>query len=449
MSEVFGTPPALRRTFCCQTDRCAQLSRVWVLLLLVISGTAGCRQLSEKMSVQPRSLRDVPAARLAFRLETDINADALPDSIKNETPDEPLASIKTAFETNRRDEALLRAVVSPDGQRALALYDPGGIPQDEFRIDLYGADGMFVRNVLPQGLSGVTPSAVAWSPDGQWIVFIGRKSGAAQTSPTPHDEMGAPPTVAVPNDNSTAVASPSPQPLIAPVPTFSTEQIYLCDRDGFNLKPLTTRDGLVYFSVAWAPDGHAIAALACKESELAERINANKQLAGRPRIIDRDGHERLLDDQLMDALPVWSPDSSKVATATESDVAIYDAAGNPPTGARLPLRNPLLAASATYDAEKLQRNQAATVNASSKKGKSSATTTTTTTTAAATQVSAPVSAPSGQPLSFNPVVRLEWTTPELLLVETGFIRIYQNNETVTRYMRWHLLHLTPQANVLG
>ena len=195
---------------------------------------------------------------------------------------------------------------------------------------------------------------------------------------------------------------------------FTTEQVYLCDRDGFNLRPLTTREGLVYFSLAWAPDAHALAALACTEAELAARINENKLLAGRPRLIDRNGQERLLDDQLMDALPVWSPDAAKVATASDTDVLIYDAAGEQPTGARLSLHDPLLTASTAYDAQKLSKGG---------------------------QVSA-------VPLSLNPIVRLEWTQPETLLVQTGFVRIYQNNEEVRRYLRWHVLHLSPQAVVL-
>ena len=44
----------------------------------------------------------------------------------------------------------------------------------------------------------------------------------------------------------------------------STEQIYVADRDGNEIRPLTTRDGLIYFEVAWSPDSRAIAALACK-----------------------------------------------------------------------------------------------------------------------------------------------------------------------------------------
>ncbi|HYX40188.1 MAG TPA: hypothetical protein VE821_00755, partial [Pyrinomonadaceae bacterium] len=275
----------------------------FIISFVLLLGLNGCQQLGNKLSVQPRALRDVPAARLAFRLEPDVSENVLPPSLTSDAPDEPLAPVRQDFETRRKDEALLRTVPSPDGQRALALYDPGGLPADEFKIDLYAADGRFLRNLLPENLSGAFLTTAVWSPDGQWIAFIGRKTEKPQPTPTPLDELSLPPA---PGDNTNAAATPTVQPLLPAVPMFTTEQVYLCDRDGFNLRPLTTREGLVYFSLAWAPDAHALAALACTEAELAARINENKQLAGRPRLIDRDGHERLLDDQLMDALPVWS-----------------------------------------------------------------------------------------------------------------------------------------------
>jgi hypothetical protein len=407
------------------------------VLCVIVFGGGGCRQVGEKLgisAVRPRALRDVPAARLAFRLETDISEDVLPENLKADTAEELLATVKTQFEKERTDQALLRTVVSPDGQRALALYDPGGgqPAENTFRIDLYGSDGMFVRNILPQNLEGITLAAVAWSPDAQWIAFIGRERPNATPSPTPADELPAAPPVFDPNASPVPTASVAP--LIAPVPVFKTDQIYLADRNGENLRPLTTRDGLIYLNLAWAPDSHALAALACRQDELDARMNEGREFAGRPRIIERaDGRERLLDDQLMDAPPVWSPDSAKVATAAETDVAIYDALGNSPTAARLALRDPLLNASATYDATRLKR--AGATNAADGK---------------AGQPPAPASSAGSTPISFNPVIRLEWLQPETLLVRTGFVRYYQNSPEPTRgYLRWHVLHLSPQAVVLS
>jgi hypothetical protein len=422
----------------------AGVSRVSALavcaLFAVVCGAGGCRSVGEKLgisAVRPRALRDVPAARLAFRLETDISEDVLPENLKTDAPDELLAAVRTQFETNRKDEALLRTVLSPDGQRALALYDPGGgQPADNtFRIDLYGADGMFVRNILPQNLEGITLAAVAWSPDAQWIAFIGRERPNATPSPTPPDELPAAPPAFDPN--ASPVPTPSIAPLIAPVPVFKTDQIYLADRNGDNLRPLTTRDGLVYLNLAWSPDSHALATFACRQDELDARMSEGKEFAGRPRIIERaDGKERLLDDQLMDAMPVWSPDSSKVASAAGTDVVIYDAIGNAPTGARVPLRDPLLKAAVAYDAARLKHATSAT-------------------TADDIRISEPGSPPAGVPggqliFSFNPIIRLEWLQPETLLLRTGFIQYFNNTpEPERRYMRWHVLHLSPQAVVLS
>ena len=95
------------------------------------------------------------------------------------------------------------------------------------------------------------------------------------------------------------------------MPLFTTEQIYIANRDGYDLKPLTSREGLIYFYFSWAPDNHALVALACKENEWSAREKEFKQPAGRPRLLELDGKERLLDDQLTEALPVWSPDAAQ------------------------------------------------------------------------------------------------------------------------------------------
>ena len=179
------------------------------------------------------------------------------------------------------------------------------------------------------------------------FAFVGRKSAAAQPSPTPLDLQPEP---ILPSASPVPTATIAP--VFAPLAVFNTEQVYVCNRDGFDLRPLTTRDGLIYFGLAWAPDSHALAALACKENEWEAREKGFKTPAGRPRLIMIEGAERLLDDQLAEAPIVWSPDSSKVATAFESDIGVYDAANKSPTQARIKLNETLLTASASYE-EKL------------------------------------------------------------------------------------------------
>ena len=147
---------------------------------------------------------------------------------------------------------------------------------------------------------------------------------------------------------------------------------------------------------------------------------------GRPRLITVDGKERLLDDGLTEALPVWSPDASKVATAFDTDVIIYDAAGGKPTQARIRLRDALVAASRTFEEKTSSGNMKNTNN---------------------TQAGGNSPAVSAMPASFNPIVRLEWTSPDKLYFQTAYVRLIPN-EPINTFQRWHLLILSPQAAVL-
>ena len=404
---------------------------VSLLSLVLLFFSIACRSNSESQGVRPRQLRDVPARRLAFTFQADVQPPAafMADEAKTIIP-----AIQQDFDTHRQDDALLRTVQSPDGQRALALYGTADEPAQTFRIDLYSADGNFLRNVTPPNLAVVFQDSVAWSADSSFIAFVGRKSLQAEASPTPVPE----PRPLMPGDSTmtplpASPGAPAPTPTVAPffapLAVFNTEQVYLCNRDGYDLKPLTTRDGLIYFALAWAPDTHALVALACKESEWQAREKEFKLPAGRPRLISLDGDERLLDDALAEAPPVWSPDSSKVATAFGADIGIYDAASKAPTQARIGLRERLLTASATFD-EKSAPGKSKPADSPNKTG-----TTTPSPTMNATL-----------PVSFNPIVRLEWPAPEKLYIETAYVSV--RSELIKTFSRWHMLVLSPQAAVL-
>ncbi len=411
-------------------------ARAAALLILACLAFAGCRAAQEALSVRPKTLRDVPAARLAFRFEPDVPEDALPEPLKKDETEEPLSGVKADFETRRGNaEALMRTVMSPTGQRALALYGTSETDTD-FRIDLYGSAGNFVRNVLPHDLTGVFPSEVKWSPDGSRIAFAGIRGASAQASPTPSPDALADPLDALPPPGDPSVAlTPTPTaPIIPPVQTFKTEQIYVGNSDGFDLRPLTTKEGLIYFKLAWSPDGQSISALACREDEWESRKAQGKSPAGRPRIITLEGQERLLDDRLTDVTPVWSPDGSKVATAFDFDVAVYDAVGSAPTGASLPLAEPLRAASKEYDQRILKKDEAGKAGGDANK-----------------QGEGAQPSPTGEEviISLNPFVRLEWLEPETLLAQTAYVRFFQNEPVpVVSYKRWHVLKLYPQAALL-
>jgi len=383
-----------------------------ILCFLCLLVAIGCRSVIERQDVRPRVLRDVPARNLAYRLTPDTS----PPTTETEDFDK-FPAIANIFAAKRKDEALIRTVTSPDGRRVLALYGAADDPGSTFHIDLYNSDGEFLRNLIPPDLACVFPETVTWSPDGSFINFIARKRVAPSPSPTPYEEP-------VPQPSGSPLPSPSTSvaPIFAPVASFSTEQIYICNRDGYDLKPLTSRDGLIYFYFVWAPDGNAMAALACKEDEWNERERQGKLPAGRPRLISLDGTERLLDDGMTDALPVWCPDASKVATAFDTDVAIYDAGGKTPTQGRLPLGDQLIAASVAYD----QKTTTKKANANSATHNASSVPTT--------------------PASFNPIVRLDWRRPETLYFQTAYVRV--RPETINTFQRWHQLSLSAQAAVL-
>lgn len=389
--------------------------KMFLLVALLATSLCGgsCKTLIERRDVRPLILRDVPSQRLAFRFETDV---VVPAAIINEGADDKVESIQLDFSTRRQDDALIKTVRSPEGQRALALYGTADAPSHVFRIDLYSADGMFLRNLTPPDLSCVFPETVSWSPQGNYITFVAHKTAKPSPSPTPLD--------ALPTENFEASPLPSIAPAFPAVPLFDTEQIYICDRDGYDLKPLTSREGLIYFYFAWAPDNHALVAVACRESEWEAREREFKSPAGRPRLITLDGSERLLDDRLTEALPVWSPDSSKVASAFETDAMIYDAATRQPTQGRIRLADALLAASRIYDAKESGGDQTGENGQTDDSN--------------ATDVI---------PASFNPIIRLEWTTPERLYLQTAYVRLIPN-EPITTFQRWHLLMLSPQAAIL-
>jgi hypothetical protein len=391
-----------------------------LIIVALLLPAMACRSLIDPQRVRPRQLRDVPAQRLAFNFQADIDP---PPGLASDEAKTLIPAIQQDFDARRKDDALLRTIPSPDGQRALALYGTADEPTQTFRIDLYSADGTFLRNVTPPELAVVFQDSVAWSLDSGFIAFVGRKSSNAQASPTPLDEEPLLPS-------GSPTPTPTPGPAFAPLPVFSTEQIYLCNRDGDDLRPLTTRDGLIYFGISWAPDSHALVALACKEVEWDKREKEFKTPAGRPRLISLFGEERLLDDALAEAPPVWSPDSSKVATAFGVDIGIYDAASKAPTQARIALRERLLAASAAFD-EKSATAKKPAGDSSNKAG--------------ATPQNTPPA--STLPVSFNPIVQLEWPAPDKLYIETAYISL--RSELIKTFPRWHLLILSPQAAVLG
>jgi hypothetical protein len=128
-------------------------------------------------------------------------------------------------------------------------------------------------------------------------------------------------------------------------------------------------------------------------------------------------------------------------------VRIYDAIGDAPTQASIPLRNQLLISSKAFD-EDLQRKEQsgnANINQTNSNTQSNA--------------SEPENNMSNQPIgtlpdentlvSFNPIIDLKWTEDKMLYLQTGYIKQMKNEADSARsYLRWHRLIFSPQAVAL-
>jgi hypothetical protein len=411
--------------------------------------TACQRNIFQSPTVAPATLRDVPALKLNFRFEPDVPAPSVAGQAQE--GEERIQSVQNDFDTNRQQEVLDKTLLSPDKKRVLAVYHKTDDFQTEFRLDMYAPDGKLLRKITPNGMAVHFPDTIVWSPDSNNVAFVGmirvvNQTGLPTESPTPMLTEPTPDANANTNaaadantdaNANAAAATPAatPEPP-ASVLTFRTEQLYLCNADGGDLKPITQNQGLIYFYFAWSPDSAALVTLAATfpewdfEQKQAEQRAQMYVPAGRPRLVEKSGRIRLLDDNRTRVQPVWSPDSSKVAVAFGLDVRVYDAIGDAPTQAAIPLKNQLLISSQKFDNDLRMKEQGGNVQAN-----------------ANTEASA---LPDESNLvSFNPITELQWTEPAMLYVQTGYIVEMKNaSESARSYLRWHRLIFSPQAVTL-
>lgn len=426
-------------------------------LLLTVVMLSGCGQPpAEPVASQPSALKDVSAVRLNYRYEADVP----PPEIALPAVEELNAAVRDAFQQGRPEEILDRTLTSPDKKRVLAIYhQPTDLP-NEFRLDMYSADGQVLRRVIADNMAVHFPDTIVWSPDSANVAFVAMLRGAQgetadglpipEETPTPAPSPTSTPADATDsNSNTDADTSATPEEEATPTPAetpaapvgvlaFRSEQLYMCDADGGSLKLLTQNEGLMYFYYVWSPDGSMLAALAATVREwqvLEDRAKQAGQVftpLGRPRLIEKNGRERRLDDGLTAVRPVWSPDSAKVAAAFEAQVRIYDADGTPPTQAAIPLRNDLLLSSQAYD-----KQQESALSAEEQPTNADANN---------APATATVLPDPSKLVSFNPIVALEWQNDQILYFQTAYIkRMLNEAESVTSFARWHRLILSPQA----
>lgn len=430
------------------------MDRIIIALITAVVAAAqlsGCSKTGRQSSGEaPSSLASVPSVRLNYRYEADVPQ---PDLKEIDGKEDRNAAIQNDFDQNRPQEILDRTLTSPDSKSVAAIYHRADDVSAEFRVDMYSPDGKLRRKVSSDLMAVHFPDSIRWSPNSSSLAFVAMlravSSEPETNGPEPPPAMssaGEDPKIdnsnaedqsEIPQSDANANATaPSPTPEApAGIMTYHTEQIYVCDSNGEGTRPLTQSDGFIYFYFAWSPDSRTLAALAVHSREWKE-LNRRADAAGamfvplgRPRIIELNGRERRLDDGLTSVHPVWAPDSSKVAAAFETQVRIYDAVGDNPTQAAILLRNDLLLSSQAFD-----RSQANSLSANEQVPP------------ATDSNAAPSTLPDPSSLvSFNPIVKLEWNSPELLYFETAYVRRMKNDaDSVTSFARWHRLALSAQ-----
>ncbi len=429
--------------------------------------TAGCQKsIFESSTVAPATLRDVPALRLNFRYEADVPAPSAP--VNAAPAEEKNAAVQADFDASREQEILVKTILAPNRQRILTVYQRLGDADASFRLDMYSGDGKFLRRVSPDTMTVDFPDIIVWSPDSTSVAFvaIARDGGLNSLTPLPNPAANSNSNTSAnsaanananvnANADSNTAAEPPPSPSSPAMPTpasapnvltFRTEQIYVCNSEGVDLKPITQNEGLIYYYFVWSPDSSMLASLAVRYEEwrylqmVAEKNNEVFLPLGRPRIVEKSGRERRLDDNLTAAHPVWSPDSAKVAVGFNvenkpSQVRIYDAIGDQPTQAAIPVRNQLLISSQAYDQKVNNEQQNPAGNPETNTNTN--------------PVPPSMTLPDEKTLvSFQPIVTLEWSADNLLYLQTGYVKQYRTGDGARSSLRWHRLVLSPQATVI-
>lgn len=437
------------------------LARAAAIAMIVATAfTAGCeKSVFQSANNVAVTMKDIPAVRLNYRYEGDVPAPEVAQS--GQPVEEKNAAVQADFDTNRTQELLDRTVTSPDKKSVLAVYRNVFDQSSESRLDMYTPDGKLIRKITPEAMAVHFPDTIVWSPDSVSVAFVAmlRAVGVQPLDPTASPVPV--PTIAAGIENTvpeTANSNIDPEPSVAPtesVPdaaaptgilTYRTEQIYICDAAGSSLKALTQNEGLIYFYFAWSPDSSMLAAMAAtrRDWQYFELVAASKGEVlipqGRLRVVEKNGRERRLEDNLSSVRPVWSPDSAKIAIAFDNQIRLYDAAGTAPTQAAIPLRNQLLISAQAYDIEQQRIGQAENTNTEAN--------------TAANAEPAPEQLPNTLPdekllVSFNPIVEIQWPSDSLLYLKTAYIRRMKiETESVTSFSRWHRLVLSAQQDAV-
>jgi hypothetical protein len=418
------------------------ISLLTALSLLAACGGGGLGP----ANTPPTAMREVAANQLNYRYEADMPA---PSADPNQpVAEERNAAIQADFDATRQLDLLDRTFSSPDKKYVVAIYHKIADLPEDYRLDMYSADGKLLKKLTSDAMAVHYPETLRWSPDSSSLAFLAafrKTSILPEVTPLPVSTPDAA------EDTNTAVDdtnTATPTPIAVPTPlaptgilVFRTEQIYVANADGSAIKPVTQTEGLKYYYFAWSPDSSKLAALATTEYEWSvERVRAESKgehliPKGRLRIIEKNGRERRLDDNVTDVWPVWSPDSTKVATAFGTQVRIYDASPVNPTQAAIPLRNQMLLSAQAYEQRLANEANSSETNTDANAS---------TPTPQSPNIS--ILPEEASLVSYNPIVGLVWSADDLLYLRTAYVvRALNESDSAVSFLRWHRLVLSAQA----
>ena len=276
----------------------------------------------------PESLSDVPAVRLSYRYEADVPPPTEQKAVQDDGID---AAVQADFELNRPQETIDRTLISPDGKRIAVVYTRANDQPGDHRLDMY-AWRTVIRASSPDGRTFSRPirgRRFATSRSFNAADCIGVPEALRRRATIADIRVGENGIRTPPRSAATAATARLRKPHWHS--DFFALITLVADADGGVTRPLTQNESLVYYYYEWSPDSTMLVTLAATAVEWAylERISKERSEvfvpSGRPRVVEKNGRERLLDDALTNVYPVWSPDSTTSLPASQRRV--YDAGG--------------------------------------------------------------------------------------------------------------------------
>ena len=214
-------------------------------------------------------------------------------------------------------------MVDVDAQAQIAFMSKrDGNPE----IYLMDTDGGNPRRLTNHRSWDFAPS---WSPDGKRIAFVSERDGHVHVHGWPVCEIYVMDADGGNQQNLTNDPNDDRQPSWSPdgkrivftswrdglaIDRVPTSEIYVMDADGGNPQNLTNhrhhdRDP------SWSPDGKQIAFSATRDGHFENDFGITEEIY----VMDADGknQQRLTENRKIDWDPVWSPDSQRIAFASD------------------------------------------------------------------------------------------------------------------------------------